>query len=205
MKTVAGGSRTPEYKAWVGIKRRCFVPHEPAFKDYGERGITMAREWRHDFNSFLEHVGPRPTPKHTIDRVNNDGNYEPVNVRWATRAEQARNRRGNRPITYNGQTKTIAEWAAEIGIGRTNLARRIDRYHWPIELALKTSRRSIRYNVNRGPHKLSDEQVREIRSNPGRHDSYWAGRFKVSAFTIKRVRLGICYKDIKPVPVTEVA
>lgn len=87
-------SKTPEYRCWLQIKARCFDPNHRAYPNYGGRGISMHPEWVHDFVSFFEYVGPRPSSKHSLDRYpNNDGNYEPGNVRWATWDEQANNRR----------------------------------------------------------------------------------------------------------------
>lgn len=83
----------PEYKVWNGIIKRCTNPKEVAYVNYGGRGITICEKWRNSFEAFYEDVGPRPTEKHSIDRINNDGNYEPSNVRWATKGQQVRNRR----------------------------------------------------------------------------------------------------------------
>ena len=84
---------TREYGIWSGMIARCTNPSNTAFGYYGARGITVCDEWRSSFESFLEHIGPRPSPKHSVDRINNDGNYEPGNVRWATAKEQANNKR----------------------------------------------------------------------------------------------------------------
>jgi hypothetical protein len=82
----------PEYNTWAGMHSRCENPKEAGYKNYGGRGITVCERWR-SFENFYADVGDRPSPKHSIDRINNDGNYEPGNVRWATRTEQNRNRR----------------------------------------------------------------------------------------------------------------
>lgn len=84
---------TPEYGAWRKAKGRCFDPNDRAFDNYGGRGITMCDAWANDFAAFLAHVGPRPSRHHSLDRIENDGHYEPGNVRWATRSQQSKNRR----------------------------------------------------------------------------------------------------------------
>ena len=91
--TTHGASYSPEYHTWLSIIARCFNKNATRYSDWGGRGITMCDEWRESFEMFFAHVGPRPSSSHSIDRIDNDGNYEPGNVRWATPAQQASNRR----------------------------------------------------------------------------------------------------------------
>lgn len=86
-----GKSGIPEYKIWKGMLNRCFYLGAKDYDRYGGRGITVCESWRRDFQTFYGDMGPRPSPTHSIDRINNDGNYEPSNCRWATPAEQRAN------------------------------------------------------------------------------------------------------------------
>ena len=84
--------KTSEYEAWQGMIQRCKNPNNTGYEDYGGRGISVSEEF-HDFQIWYEHIGPKPNPEHTQDRINNDGNYESGNIRWATKTEQQNNRR----------------------------------------------------------------------------------------------------------------
>jgi len=106
-----GMAHTSEYGIWCNILQRCNNPNDKAFKDYGGRGITICDEWKNDFMAFYNHVGKRPSPKHSIDRINNDGNYEPNNVRWATQKQQSNNQRSNVKITLYGIALSMTQWA----------------------------------------------------------------------------------------------
>jgi hypothetical protein len=91
--TTHGQSRTALYATWTGMILRCSNPNFKQWDDYGGRGIKVCDRWRHSFENFLADLGERPSPKHTLDRMDVDGNYEPGNCRWATRAEQVENKR----------------------------------------------------------------------------------------------------------------
>ena len=122
-----GQTRTAEYEAWEHIVQRCTNPKCKVWKDYGGRGITVCAEWRDNFEAFLAHVGKRPSPKHSIDRIDNDGNYEPGNMRWATMTQQHRNFRRNHLITINGETKCMQEWAEVLGTYYQSIQHKIKR------------------------------------------------------------------------------
>src|ERR1700730_11088400 len=110
------GRPSPEYVAWVGMHDRCTREKRDSYKHYGGRGITVCERWN-EFENFLADMGPKPSRKHEIDRSpDNNGNYEPGNVRWATRIQQTNNTRVNHLLTIDGQTLTVAEWAREMNI-----------------------------------------------------------------------------------------
>ncbi len=96
-KRVHGWWGTPEYRAWVDLIARCENPKHPRFADYGGRGVLVCPRWRSSFAAFLADIGPRPAPRLSIDRIDNDGNYEPGNCRWATTKVQAANKRNPWP------------------------------------------------------------------------------------------------------------
>jgi hypothetical protein len=105
--------RSREYEAWAHMLRRCRNENDPGYKNYGGRGITVCERWN-TFENFLADIGPKPSPRHTLDRIDNNGNYELGNCRGATRIEQANNKRNNHFITIRGRTLSIAEWAREL-------------------------------------------------------------------------------------------
>ena len=104
-----------EYTVWLDMRDRCNNPNNKSHINYGGRGITVCERWD-DFAVFLADMGSRPTPQHTIDRTDNNGNYEPSNCRWATRAEQARNSRGTVLVTHDGVTMCLKDWCTHLGV-----------------------------------------------------------------------------------------
>lgn len=106
------------------MRWRCRNPEATGWHRYGGRGITVASRWD-DFRVFLADLGPRPSPAHSIERIDNDGNYEPGNVVWATRREQNRNRTDNHWITFRGRRLILTEWARALGITGPALRRRL--------------------------------------------------------------------------------
>lgn len=141
-------SRPPEYSVWLGMKDRCFNPAFKQWDDYGGRGITVCERWRKSFAAFYDDMGRRPSPEHQLDRIDNDGDYEPGNVRWATPSENCNNKSNNRLIAHGGQTRTLTEWSREAGLPLLVLLSRIDRLGWAFERALSEPVRS----QNKGGH-----------------------------------------------------
>lgn len=115
---------SPERRVWQNMIRRCEDEFNPSFARYGERGIQVCLSWRVSYRIFLRDMGRRPSAKHTLDRINNDGNYEPSNCRWATAKQQNRNRSSNLLISINGVSKTLVEWSSDLGIRREVLSAR---------------------------------------------------------------------------------
>jgi len=141
-------SHWPEYRAWEGMKARCFNANNHAFAAYGDRGITVHSDWAESFEAFFMAVGPRPNASDTLERIDNSLGYQPGNVKWASRKEQANNTRRNRKITFNGETLTISDWARRVGITLAGLLVRL-KSGWPIESALtvKTVRRRTKTHI----------------------------------------------------------
>ena len=117
-------SKTRTYHIWTSARARCHNPRHDKFAYYGGRGIEMCARWRDDFYAFVEDMGECPDGL-TIERNDNDGNYEPGNCRWATRSEQRRNRKDFVPVEYEGQKLTLTEYAAIIGVSRHTARRRL--------------------------------------------------------------------------------
>jgi hypothetical protein len=125
------------------MKARCNNPQNPNYPRYGARGVKVCERWESDFVNFLEDMGRSPGPGYSLEREDNDGNYEPSNCRWATKTEQARNRRSNKRLTFRGLTLTQAEWAERTGIPQSTLHLRV-KYGWTVERALTQPLRKTR-------------------------------------------------------------
>lgn len=119
------GVRAAEYRIWAEVKTRCYNAKRPMYKHYGGRGIAMCDRWRNSYEAFFEDMGRRPSDKHSIDRIDNDGNYEPGNCRWVLVAVQAANKRNNRHITIDSETKHLAEWCRHFGISTRTFHNRV--------------------------------------------------------------------------------
>lgn len=152
-----GGGSTPEYKIWTAMKQRCLTPQMPVYKDYGGRGIKVCSRWL-KFENFIADMGPRPSSAHTLERQNNDGNYEAANCRWALRSEQQNNRRPCIRLTHNGRTQTIRQWERELGFARGTIQCRIER-GWTTERALTEAPQATNTNRDRIAREASRAQA----------------------------------------------
>lgn len=136
-KTTHGMSRTSEYTTWFRMRNRCYDLTAHNYSYYGGRGIVMCERWKESFEAFLEDMGKKPSAKHSIERIDNDGAYEKSNCYWATSLEQGHNKRNNRWIEFAGETKTLADWAKQYGHPNNILHGRLA-HGWTIEEALTT-------------------------------------------------------------------
>ena len=151
-----------EYRTWSRFIDRCTNAKNNSYPRYGAAGIGVCDEWRQSFRAFFAHIGPRPSPLHSIDRIDGTKGYKPGNVRWATKKEQGENRKTSRLLTINGETHCLSEWARRYGIHRDTVQRRMDK-HGRSFLDAVTTRAS-----KPPPRKYDDATVAEI----GRVHSY---------------------------------
>ncbi len=133
--TIHGKYGTAENNVWHSMIQRCTDPNTKSWSHYGGRGIAVCERWLR-FENFLADMGERPTPQHTIERINNNGDYAPENCKWATRDEQARNKQNTVLLTSSGKTMCMAQWAAEVGLNAQTLWKRLAR-GWSVEDAIR--------------------------------------------------------------------
>jgi len=133
--TIHGQCYSRLYSIWTNMHTRCENPHSTNYDNYGGRGVSVCEEW-HDFANFMQWAERTGYQENlTLDRIDVNEGYNPVNCRWITMAEQQRNRRNNIKITYHGVTRCLSDWAATFGIKVVTLWQRIFRYHWDVERA----------------------------------------------------------------------
>lgn len=128
---------TPEHRTWDSMKTRCLNPNAANYADYGGRGITICAKWVNSFEAFLADMGMRPTPAHTLDRIDVAGNYEPSNCRWASPQEQGDNKRNTKRLTVGGETLSMSQWVARTGLRRDTISARL-KHGWTPERAVNT-------------------------------------------------------------------
>jgi len=132
---------SPEYRIWASMIQRCHNPRCRSYANYGGRGIFVCDAWRNSFAAFLADIGERPMKTLTLERIDNDRGYEPGNCRWATRADQQKNRRETRLITFNGRTEPALVWSREVAVSYRTILRRLDA-GWPAEDILTVTPKS---------------------------------------------------------------
>lgn len=143
-----GMSYTAEYYAWREAKYRCILPTNHNYVHYGARGISMCDRWLNSFEAFFKDMGPRPEGNYSLNRKDNDGNYEPGNCEWATKIEQARNTSTNRRFKHEGVDKTVAQLAEETGLSVHRIFQRVDLQGDSLERALRPVRISPVYEYD---------------------------------------------------------
>lgn len=162
-----GMNKSPEHRAWVHMKQRCMNPKKREYPHYGGRGIQVSPEWLHSFTAFYLHVGPKPSDKHSLDRIDVNGNYEPGNVRWATNQEQKENTRIVRMVTLNGKTQSLSAWSREMGLPRGQINGRL-KAGWSMEEAVLT------------PSIPGQKKHMRIQRDYSTYERDWHGRYKAA-------------------------
>jgi len=194
-------SRTVEFRTWTAVKSRCSNHRLSGWHNYGGRGIRVCDRWLASFDNFLSDMGPRPDGASSIDRINNDGDYEPGNCRWATHGQQGFNRRTTRLIQHNSKVRSLSDWAARAGLSVQTLSRRLSR-GWDMDRALTETPRLGRPGQHAGTlhnmAKCSDEDVRSMRAlfAAGASASSLAPRFNMSKQNANRICTGKTWKHL---------
>lgn len=175
-----GESKSAEHRTWTDMRSRCNNPKAPNYKYYGARGIKVCDRWQ-KFENFLSDMGRRPGPEYSIDRIDNNGDYEPGNCRWATRSEQRNNTRSIRPVEFNGEIYSLADLSRLSGITKGALKSRLNN-GLSGEEALRFSR----------PTRVTDDDIREIQSRLSRGDTQVeiANDFGISQNLVNKIKLG---------------
>lgn len=183
------------FPTWLSMRRRCYNPGQHSYPDYGGRGIGVCERWRNDFAAFLEDMGEKPGPEYTLERERVNEDYGPGNCKWATKEEQANNKRNSHFITAKGKTQTLLQWSREIQCHPVTILARLR--------TGMTDEEAICTPIDRGNHKkLTDDQVREIRAvKDGPDGAPTVGkRFGVSKLVIYRIWRGQGYTHVPDLP-----
>lgn len=125
-------NQSPEFRAWAAMRNRCTNPSNERYPRYGGRGVQVCGRWLESFANFLEDMGRRPGPEYSLERLNNDGNYEVSNCKWVSKIDQANNTINNIRYTHKGKTLTLAQWSRETGLSQGCLGYR-HRQGWSVE------------------------------------------------------------------------
>lgn len=181
--------RTPEYRAWIDIISRCCNPNHRWYPRYGGRGIEICERWREDYRAFLEDVGRRPSPRHSIDRIDNNKSYYKENCAWRTPEEQLNNKSDNHWLEINGERRTISQWAKHVGRISPNGIRNRLNSGWTVSDAVTT------------PSAFKPERWVEI-DGERKTLSQWAAEFGMPAHIIRgRLKIGWAAKDAVTTPI----
>lgn len=129
---------TKEYRTWRNVKSRCRRPGDSRYHRYGGRGIQMCDRWADSYVNFLSDMGRAPSKNHSIERIDNDGDYEPSNCKWATNEEQNKNKKSTIVVEYKGIKKTLADHCRDLNLKYSTMWMRIFSYGWPLERAFTT-------------------------------------------------------------------
>jgi hypothetical protein len=135
-KATHGMSQSPEFRIWADMRQRCQNPSNYRFPEWGGRGVTVCGRWDASFSAFYADMGQRPSSRHSIDRIDNNGHYEPTNCRWATAKQQRENQRRTKMYTFNGMTGTLKDLARHAGIRYSAVHQRVTKMQWPLDKAL---------------------------------------------------------------------
>lgn len=135
-QTKHGMAHLPEYSVWCGMIARCTNPNTKTYSRYGGRGVVVCERWR-SFPPFFADMGPRPSPEHTLDRIDNNGNYEPGNCRWATQKQQTRNTSRTQMLEVGGIIRPLADWADFVGLPPSTIRTRLA-LGWAADAAVHT-------------------------------------------------------------------
>lgn len=153
------------------MKTRCYNPNAVNFQNYGAKGVTVCERWRHSFSAFLSDMGPRPSSKHSINRLDNKKGYFKENCEWSTRIKQQNNTSKNVFIDYMGQRRTVSEWCRALGLNRATVEARIRLRNWSPEKALTHPVRPCKRRFTglvwfRGKRRTVKEWCHELSLNP---------------------------------------
>jgi hypothetical protein len=191
--TRGDGFRTSEYSTWIGMRQRCNNPNDASYPRYGGRGIFICERWNL-YTNFLQDMGRKPSPLHSIDRINNDDGYYPENSRWADQKTQSRNRSDNNLITAFNKTQCITDWASATALHPSAISTRL-KYNWSIEDAVSI------------PNTTADKnEPLQLTINGETKTAYaWAKTAELCYGTVKRrIAAGLTDNDVINTPVGKI-